>query len=194
MARKYLSKYKGGRRGLENIFKRDKKLRWGLSRKQRHFALGTLGKFQGGRGVTVRDGPGATSELAKASRQWSKNTKDPISKADAKMIKKRLQLYGRELPQDAKHPKTSRRFFDYHTEEHDKNSPHSSSGDRYRGDVDDRPSMSYRDPLHSLDYESDTDNIDDPRHSDNTGDRRISDDDMRDHDDFDPGRLDAPDR
>jgi len=175
-----------GRKGLKNIFKRDKKLRWGLSKKQRHHALKTLAKYQSGKGITVRDGPGVTTELEMASREWRTNTKDPISKADSKLIKKRLKRYSRNLQQDTKHDRASRSYFDYHTENRDKKSSRSKSSKPYRGDPDDRPSVRYREPSPTMNYQSDYDNAADVSPY---ADRDFNMDYDRQHDDFDPGRF-----
>ena len=192
MSRKYLGKYMRGRKGLKNVFKRDKMLRWGLSKKERKYALGTLEKYQGGKGISVRDAPGMTTEINKAYSTWKRDKKDPISTANARLIQRRLKRYSRKLQQDDKHNRASRSYFDSHTEKSDKDSPDSRSSRQFRGDPDDKPSVKYGRQPDSFDRESKhgygfagSSDIDA-----NDNDRFSTDGGSRNQDDFDPNRFD----
>ncbi len=99
MPRSHIGRFMSGRRGLRNVFKRNRKLRRALNQKERGHALKTLARFKKGRGITVRGGPGIRSELDRAYGKWRRDTKDPISKAQAKLIKRELEKYGRGLQQ-----------------------------------------------------------------------------------------------
>jgi hypothetical protein len=112
MPRSRLGRFMKGRHGFEKAFKRSRKLRRVLrNKKRRAYALKTLRHYQKGKGISFRHGgPGSRSELEKAYGKWRRDTEDPISKAQAKIIKKELEKYGRRLEENPNAPRASGRL------------------------------------------------------------------------------------
>lgn len=107
MPQGHLSKYIRGRHGLRNIFKRNYVLRNTIGPKARKNALRTLSKYR-------RGGVSTGKELRQAYGEWRRDTDDHISRAQAKVIKRELREYARELEQDPHHERTSRQYFRSH--------------------------------------------------------------------------------
>jgi hypothetical protein len=78
--------YTAGRKGLGKVFSRNRTIRTTLSPEGRKEALSTLRGFKSGGGITEK-------ELKKAYRKWARDTKDNISRADAKMLRRELKEY-----------------------------------------------------------------------------------------------------
>lgn len=96
MPRRHLMRgYTAGRKGLRKVFSRNRTLRSTLGPKAREEALNTLRGFKSGGGITER-------ELSKAYGKWVRNTKDNITRAQAKIIKRELKEYANRSEQSNK--------------------------------------------------------------------------------------------
>lgn len=103
MARRNVGRFfdSRGRRGFGKAFKRgvgSYKLSRFLNKKEKKYALNTLRKYKPAFGVSARSGnAGYQSQLEKAYGSWRRDTKDPISRSEAKMIKREIERYQRNL-------------------------------------------------------------------------------------------------
>jgi hypothetical protein len=93
-----------GNEDLERVFSRNRTLRTTLSPKARKEALNTLQDFKkSGGGITSR-------ELNKSYSKWAQSTKDNITRAQAKIIKRELKEYAEQSSNDKK--KDTRGYLD----------------------------------------------------------------------------------
>lgn len=91
MARRHLMRgHSAGKKGLRRVFSRNRTLRTTLGPKAREEALSTLRGFKSGGGITPK-------ELKKSYRKWVGDTKDNITRAQAKVIRRELKEYAKQL-------------------------------------------------------------------------------------------------
>jgi len=81
--------YTAGKKGLKRVFSRNRTLRTTLGPKARKEALNTLRGFKSGGGITAR-------ELSKSYGKWTRDTKDNITRAQAKVIRRELEEYSEQ--------------------------------------------------------------------------------------------------
>jgi hypothetical protein len=101
----HIGRHFEGPRGLEKVFKRNPVLRDVISPNERRQVLDTLSGFKSGGGVHIG------RELQRASAQWRRNTDDAISAAEARIIKRELRRYAKELTGDASQPRSNQTIF-----------------------------------------------------------------------------------
>lgn len=94
MPRRHLMRgFTAGKKGLRKVFSRNRTLRTTLGPKAREEALSTLRGFKSGGGITPK-------ELKKSYGKWTRNTKDNITRAQAKVIRRELKEYANQSTRD----------------------------------------------------------------------------------------------